>query len=265
MSERFKIQNNKNNSKNTRLPIREEFHSMRFGRDALAHLSRYLLINDKIINLSKKLNKPLKIIDIGCGDVYVLRVLSKTQIKNKKIIQKYVGIDVDEKSIKRTIEDITAPSTVEIMDLQLGDITEGYLEKFKDKEFDLLINLEVIEHLQPKFVPKVLKEYGRISRYQYISTPNITGGSGKIPDDHIKEWDTDELMKEMEKSGLKVLKRIGIFCNLNKVKKLSKLSPDIESNFNFFKKVFDKYLLSIIMAKFLGTKSQNILYICKSK
>jgi len=63
MSERFQASRNDNGSKNTRLPIAVEFGNYRFGRDALAHVSRYLLIVQRLIEIAKE-RGPLTVLDV---------------------------------------------------------------------------------------------------------------------------------------------------------------------------------------------------------
>lgn len=261
MSERFKASVNVNDSKNTRLPVNEEFENYRFGRDALAHVSRYLLLCEELIEYAKKLGRPLRVIDIGCGDVYIARVLiSSFAVRKSDVISRYVGVDIDDVSIKRTAESLPGKSIP--IELVCTDITTGGLSQFADKEFDVLINTEVIEHIQPRFVPEVLREFKRISRFAYISTPNFTGGTGQLPEDHIKEWDCEELTAEMKAAGIDVKRRVGIFSNLNKVEKLAKTNPGIREKYDFLRDKMDGHFLSIAMARFIGIHAQNVMYVC---
>lgn len=259
MSERFKIKKNKNNSKNTRLPVGEDFSKYRFNRDELAHVSRYLFICEELIKLSKK--RPLRILDIGFGDAYIPRTLNASfVIQKKKVISHYVGLDIDDVSIKRTAD--TFPASIDHT-LICDDITTGALERFKKNEFDVVIFLETIEHIKPTKVKQVLEEIKRIGQIAYISTPNITGGSGSIPEDHIKEWDYQELRGLILQTGIEIEKEIGIFCNLNKVKEIAKENKMVATIYNFLVEQTASDFLSIIMAKFIKTESQNIMYICK--
>ncbi|KKM03310.1 hypothetical protein LCGC14_1775730, partial [marine sediment metagenome] len=221
MSERNKIAKNKNESKNTRLPIAEEFSRFRFGRDALAHVTRYMFIAEALIKMSRRMKRPLTILDIGCGDAYPMRVLQATyKVKKSDVIGRYVGFDIDDVRLSKTSK--TFPASINSQ-FVCGDITDGDLKQFLTNEFDVIICLEVLEHVLPKFVPVVLSEINRIcSNKVFISTPNMTGGTGKIPEDHIKEWDTKELQAEMMSAGLQIKKKIGTFCNLNKVRKIAK-------------------------------------------
>lgn len=263
MSERFKASVNVNESKNTRLNVAEEFQNYRFGRDALAHVFRYLFVCERWIEKAKASKRPIRVLDIGCGDAYTARVFAASfVIKKTDILAEYVGFDIDEKSIARTR--LTAPKSVPSKFI-VGDVTTGGLKRFKDQEFDMVVNLEMLEHIQPKFVPTVLSEIARIAPEAWISTPNWTGGSGQLPEDHIKEWDTDELAYEMEKAGLAVKGRIGTFCQLIKAKKYCiEHSPSHLAIYKALQRTCPADLFSIAIARFLGKEAQNVMYHCFS-
>ena len=261
MSERLKASVNKHGSKNTRLAIADEFGNYRFGRDALAHTFRYLFICEWIIKNAKAANRPLSILDIGCGDVYVARVLvSSFRVKKTDIVARYVGFDIDDKSLARTQK--TKPTSMPI-ELVCGDITDSDLARYQDKEFDLVVCTEVIEHIQPRFVPGLLEEIRRIASYALVSTPNFAGGTGSLPKDHIKEWTYAELSQAMSDAGIEILQEIGTFCNLSRVKELASKDQKVRAMYSFLERRMDSDLLSLCMARIIGTESQNILYVCR--
>lgn len=261
MSERFKVAQNIHDSSATRLPIADEFSNFRFGRDALAHVSRYLLVVEKIIEMAGAKKRPLAWIDIGCGNIYLPRVLTASfRVKKESIVSRYVGVDIDGRSIERAEQ--TKPKCFPI-ELRLGDLTDGALSRFKAQEFDVLTCLEVLEHLRPEFVPGVLAEIKRISKTAFISTPNFAGGTGRLPEDHVKEWNAPELALAMYRQGLVVKEQIGIFCNLTKVGKLAKHNAGLARIYKYLEGKLDKNFLSITMARFLRDQAQNVLYVCE--
>lgn len=261
MSERFKTSTNDNNSKNTRLAISDDFANYRFNRDELAHAFRYLFVVERLIAIAKQMQRPLRVLDIGCGDIYIARVLQSSFIvKKKDMIAKYIGFDIDDRVINRANE--TKPASFDISVIQ-GDITTGGLQVFKDNEFDVVVCLETIEHIKPGFVPLLLSEIKRLGTFGFISTPNFDGGTGKIPKDHVKEWKYAELKREIEKAEINVVNEIGTFCNLNIVRKIAKTDKRIASLLQFLEPKTDANLLSLIMAKFMGGNAQNLLRECQ--
>jgi len=94
------------------------------------------------------------IADIGCRNGIFANYVKK---KNNKI--KIVGVDRSSSALKYVKTD-----KIE------GDITDL---PFKDKEYDLSVALEIIEHLNLKDYESALKELSRISKnYILISVPN---------------------------------------------------------------------------------------------
>ncbi len=260
MSERYKAKRNVNDSKNTRLPIAEEFGNYRFGRDALAHVTRYLWTVEQIISLAKIARRPVKVIDIGCGDIYTARVFQASfRVTKRDVIAEYVGLDIDDRSLARS--ESSKPKSFPI-ELIVGDVTEGALQQFDFKRFDLAICFEVIEHIKPQFVPPLLEEIKRISNMAFISTPNFTGGSGRLPEDHILEWDVDDLTGLMQLAGYQVGAQIGTFCNLTKVRAICKHDAYVREIFELLEPRMDKHFLSLVMARVIGKRAQNVLHVC---
>jgi 2-polyprenyl-3-methyl-5-hydroxy-6-metoxy-1,4-benzoquinol methylase len=260
MSQRFKAAKNTNDSKNTRLDIAGEFSKYRFGRDQLAHVSRYLFIVEQMIDYAKRLGRPLRVLDIGCGDVYIARVLvSSFVVKKRDVVALYTGFDIDDKILSRASGNL--PQSLDI-ELVCGDVTDGDLAQFDTDAYDLVICTEVIEHIKPEFVAAFLGEIKRIGVRAIISTPNFAGGTGKIPTDHIKEWDCGDLAREMRAAGLEIRDSIGVFCNLNKLEKIAQRNRQIGVIYGILKPKMDADFLSICMARFIGSAAQNILYLC---
>lgn len=77
-SERTTLGQNENDSKNTRMDIIDSMRLMDFRKDELMHIARYLNAGQTAIDLSKRLGRPLKILDIGCGEMYTMRTLYKS-------------------------------------------------------------------------------------------------------------------------------------------------------------------------------------------
>ncbi len=125
---------------------------------AKSPLQRYLL-NRFLLDLVRqaRIISPKSILDVGCGEGFILERLYRANIGEKNI-----GIDFLEKAVE--IGKKERPH----LDLRVGDI---YKIPFKDNSFDLVICSEVLEHLQdPK---KALSELHRVTKkYIILSVPN---------------------------------------------------------------------------------------------
>ena len=113
--------------------------------------------NDIIESIS--LINPKSILDIGCGEGFVtIEVANKTKAK-------IVGIDKEKDAIKFAISN----NKLENMEYSTGDIFK--LDYFKDNSFDLVMSLEVLEHLEN--YEKAIEIMSKLSKkYLLLSVPN---------------------------------------------------------------------------------------------
>jgi ubiquinone/menaquinone biosynthesis C-methylase UbiE len=143
------------------------------------------------------------VLDAGCAEGFALNIL-----KDNKAVKKLAGLD-------QSIDSINLGKKLH----PFIKFTKGSIYKmpYKDKEFDMVICLEVLEHLtQPK---KALKEIIRISKmYCLISVPNepwfrlanfIRGKNLKRwgnDIEHIQHWSKKEFIQLLTKACLKPIK-----------------------------------------------------------
>ena len=120
--------------------------------------------------------KPKSILDAGCGEGFALE-----RLKEKKIGKTLLGIDSSNRALK------TGRLIHPDIFFKKGDI---YQLDFADNNFDLVICLEVLEHLP--YPKKALDEILRVSkRYCLISVPHepffgIVSSSGRS--EHLNHW-----------------------------------------------------------------------------
>ena len=127
------------------------------------------------------------ILDVGCGEGIVTNYLTKKLSINESQI---AGLDIDINLLK------IAKSINPRVQFHQGSV---YELPFQDNSFDLVLALEILEHLE--FPERAIKELNRVSNnWVFISVPNdrmfrfgnimrfkyISSG-GKTPD-HIQHW-----------------------------------------------------------------------------
>lgn len=219
-SERRKLKNNVNDSKNTRMDVDAAISQMDVRKDELMHLGRYQKAVQTAINLSKTLGRPIRILDLGCGEIYTMRTLYKSfQVKKSDVVQRYMGVDIDDVMLARVKDQYSSLLEAINGKLIVKDITTDPKLKVKDDYFDLIVWFEMIEHVKPEFIPPMFEELHRVlspEGIMLVSTPNATGSNAKLPKDHVYEWGYDELVEVMERNFELVCSR-GVCINISKI------------------------------------------------
>jgi SAM-dependent methyltransferase len=141
-----------------------------------------------------------KVIDLGCGDgAFIFHMLD--DIFTDEGIKKISGVEIDPEPFSKATERLKGLAAVEGVELMQADITTCD-QRFK--EFDTVLLIEVIEHLEDtplKALEKVVFDFIR-PRHVLVSTPNADYNK-YVPEmlpngfrhwDHKFEWGKDEFM-----------------------------------------------------------------------
>ena len=267
-SERRVLKENFNDSKNTRMNLSESMDKFDLRKDEFMHLGRYFKACETMISLAKELGRPLRILDIGCGEIYIPRVFYKSfLVKKSDIIQKYMGIDIDDVMIDQVKEQHAR--LIETCNVKLiqQDLTVNPKFRVKDGYFDVVIWFESIEHMKPEFIPAIRSEVVRVlnpAGVALISTPNSTGSNAKLPKDHVYEWGYAEMM------GLLTpyfdVDAVGVGLNPSRIprdqwKKREKLVKRIEKAFG----TNTAFSTTAVAPLFSPEYCKNVMYICRLK
>lgn len=219
-SERRKLKENINGSKNTRMNVDAALADMDGRKDEFMHLGRYQKAVQTAIDLSKTLGRPVRILDLGCGEIYTMRTLYKAfQVKKSDVVKQYIGIDIDDGMLSRVKTQYEKVLTAVNGKVIVQDITVNPKLKVKDNYFDLIVWFEMIEHVKPEFIPPMFEELHRVlspDGIMLVSTPNSNGSNAKLPKDHVYEWGYDELLGVMEQNFELVCSR-GVCINISKI------------------------------------------------
>lgn len=231
-------------------------------KDELMHMNRYLKAGDAMIELSRTLKRPLRILDIGCGEIYVMRTFYHSFVTKKSDhIEEYVGVDIDDKNIAKVESNFSSILKLINGTMLCVDLTTDILEDYEDGYFDLIINFEMIEHIDPKFLKGLFKEMSRLlsdDGVLLLSTPNANGSSPKLPKDHFYEYPYAELNKKLS-SFFNIFRRTGMSVNLSKVPK--EQAHLLETYIGFGKTFASVAIAPMIEPVFC----KNILWECSKK
>lgn len=188
----------------------------------------------------------LKILDVGCGTGIVLLELNK--------YGKTVGIDVSINSLKfcrrRKIENILLSEAQEL--------------PFKKESFDLVMALDVIEHLD--YDIQVMKEFKRICKkdgYLLVTVPAFEFLWSPHDDAlcHKRRYVKTELVKKIRLAGFTIVKSTYLYFTffpfIAFTKKVNKASKKrVESEVGEFSRPVNDFLIS-----FLTIETSLIRYI----
>jgi len=140
-----------------------------------------------VLNTVQRLldKKGQSLLDVGCGDGRMIRAL----LKNKEVFT--IGVDIDAQSLRRCREHGTHDGYI------LCDVRRLPL---KGKSFDIVLSVEVLEHLEKEDGQKSVKAWEETARRQVvITTPvgvcEVQALNGSSYDEHKAAWYPDELKK----------------------------------------------------------------------
>lgn len=263
------LEENKNDSKNTRMDFGFGHNALNLRPDEICHLSRYDLAIRQILDEAEAQKKPIKILNIGCGEMLDLSLFySAYVIEKKTIIKEYHGFDIDP-----NLKEIEARAYFKGCNakLHIQDLTVKPRLPFPDNYFDFAFTFEVVEHMKQKFVEPWIKDIKRVlkpGKKLLLSTPNHTCSNQKLPKDHVYEWGFDEL-KELLTKHYKLEMVCGGFMQLRffnkliqqaekkgdtkKVERLKKEQTEIE-------KRFGRHWARVILAYRHPQSSQNCIW-----
>ena len=184
------------------------------------------------INKIIKKTKPKSILDVGCGCGFHDFIFAKNPL-----VEKVVGIDYSNKSIKKANEAYPHPKVKRACIDFLEDDTEI------SNDFDLVASFQVIEHLKEyeKFLERMSSKTQKNGAI-VIATPNYNRFSNRIRKlfskapqlsdiMHYKEFNIEDLKELGEKLGLELYYFFGYGCSLNIKHNIDKFIP---KKFNFY-------------------------------
>jgi SAM-dependent methyltransferase len=271
-SERTELDNNQNESKNTRMDIARSFENFDIRKDEISHIGRYYKAIRTMLNIQSNLKRPLRILDLGCGECYTMQLFYKSVIlKKSDIVSRYIGIDIDRPMVEKTKEKRSSMLNACNGKIIVQDLTVNPNLKVKDNYFDLILCFEMVEHIKPEFLEAILAEINRVLSKKgtlLLSTPNRDGaGNNKFPKDHIYEYGCLELSSILKKH-LTLNSKHGISVALKVVPK-----EIIEANKEILDKIYGSFgeagrnpFTSTIIAPLIPPEyCNNVLYECSKK
>lgn len=212
---------NVNGSKNTRMEMDKSFLDFDFRKDEIQHIGRYQNSAQTLVDMSKKLKRPIRVLDIGCGEINTVRLFYRSFIEKKTdVLEEYVGIDIDYKMVEKAHEKYGRAYQACNAHHLIQDLTVEPHIDVEDGYFDLIVCFEFLEHIKPEFAPDILKEAFRVLSSEgkaIFSTPNSNGSNSKLPKDHIYEYSYEELVILFKEAGFLLDDSVGVCVNISRI------------------------------------------------
>ncbi len=192
------------------------------------------------------------VIDVGCGDGYVLHCIEK-KYKNKKVY----GLDLSEGRIKTTKRNVVCSHLIR---------SEIHHLPFPDNSFDVVICSELLEHI-PEY-QKTIEELVRISKKRVIITVPNELQLVKIMcpkcktihflDGHINFFTEHKLKKALQDNKLWNIKKINKFHSIYSYNRITMRLP-------LFLRLFLDKVLQKLHTKISFLKSNFLLGVIEKK
>lgn len=264
-SQRNKNIENKNQSKNTRMDFSRLGNTMDYRKDELMHIGRYTNASKIIIDQAKNLKRPVRVLDIGCGEMNTIRLLNhSTMCKKSEIVEEYIGVDIDSVMAEKSMDKYSSTFKTCNCRYIIKDLTIEPKLDFDDGYFDVIICFEFLEHINPCFSSAIVKEANRLLNKDGVaifSTPNSNGSNKNLPEDHFYEYSYEELITKFKENGFAVVDAVGVCINLSKIPKeeqqfLDKLIKRYKSAFGN-----NTAFMSVAVAPLFNPKNcKNVVY-----
>jgi len=183
-----------------------------------SYFNRYRPYNHKIVDtIVEFYGKPKKAISLGCGIGFDVERFKQLDID-------IIGVEIADFMIRES----------PVRDLIIeGSMTD--LSRFDDSTFDLVVCLEVMEHLPPELTEQAIREIRRIGTSKAV----LTIGRGKSDPTHInlrprEEWikllaPVDSLLQQKISDSLKAKRLVDMVWDRVYVMRLDNESNNISS------------------------------------
>lgn len=232
--------------------LRESSHGKSLHRDYSAHFWRW--------SFAKRMIKRTdRVLEVGCGQDVPLAKILFGGVSNSA--ESYLGVDINK----------LKPSNSQRIHL-LGET--NFVDKHKailaeHGAFDVVVNLEVIEHMSVDNGKKLLKAMCACLRpggMLIISTPCYDGLRHAA--NHIHEYTVPELRSAIEKAGFTVVERFGTFMDVKHIGKGANIgsgatNEEIKRVARALSRYYDNDAISCIFAPLHPDDARNNLWVCR--
>lgn len=240
--------------------LRAEHHGYFVHRDYGAHFFRWGFV-------TKLVAPGMRILDVGCGqDLAFERVLSAPNVFMNCKPEKVVAVDWN------TINTGFNPAWLQKHEEYdfctrwpelIGSFSpvNGQWREIQGNRFDIIICLEVIEHMNEESGDKLLEGIWRCMKdngVAVISTPVFNGYAAA---NHIREYTIPEMAEKLERAGFTIEKRYGTFASMPDLKKA--WSAEEQAICQRLSEYYGNDVISCFLAPLYPDQARNNVWICR--
>lgn len=216
-------------------------------KDYLGHVFRWGFA-------SKFVNRAKKVLDVGCGqEMPFARSLGGANPNS--VPKEYVGVDLNK------IKSPVARKGFTVYD------EFNFIEKYrrlvrKHGRFDIIVNFEVYEHMQPELGAKLLKamKYCLADNGILIFSTPVYSPRYKMARNHINEVTKAEIEKALHEAGFVIINQFGTFSNWHDIKEVA--TPEEVRLYKTLGQFYSNELLGCFLSPKYPEASRNITHIC---
>lgn len=256
---------NVNGSKNTRMEFTKSMSEFDLRKDEVMSIGRVMNAANTMCDIAKKLKRPIRVLDIGCGEMNPVRLFYRSiLVKKSDVIESYTGLDIDFKMKENAFKQYGKCYEACNADILIKDLTVDPHLDVPDNYYDLVICFEFCEHIKQEFLPAILAEAHRVLSPEgkaLFSTPNSNGSNDKLPKDHVYEYSYEELTELFDEAGFTLDDSVGVCVNISRIPKEEK--EDWEEEINRIYAAFGRNsaFASVAVAPLFSPKyCKNVVY-----
>ena len=234
-----------NHTKLNRINVLEELGKGRVWKNVFAHYFRFLFV-------LRWLRHDTTLIDVGCGRGWLMDIIYRNKFKIS-----YIGIDLSKQSLIHAANKKYKYSRI----LMCANCVEIPLIHEKA---DYVVCFEAVEHNDKKNAELIISQCFNLLKPNglfFLSTPVRKSNNWIFPQDHVYEWEYEEMSNYLCSIGFKIVSKYGCFGKKGEI--ISALNAQERELYEKLSGFYNWHVLSPIFSSLHPQHSQGVVWLCK--